>query len=258
LTDASANAGFCEITSCKPNYKHDENTNQCLCDTAKGFEVDKSKACVPIGGACAKAVLNVANAKTGRRVFDVSTNKETCNITACQDGFGPNPVDGVCLKIEGECDAAAPLPPNAAKGAKSYKDGKTVCTPTECTAGYEPAGLQCVAIAGNCKNLPAHAQSGERKYDETAKTETCLVTACMPGYNLVDGACQPELSEADSAAKVNELRDNAQAMKDKERSLENRLLGAAAIGATGIGGMQLASGLAEQSADKAAEQDMAA
>ena len=46
--------------------------------------------------------------------------------------------------------------------------------------------------------------------------------------------------------------------EQREQSIENRLLGAAAIGFSGIGGMQLASGLAEQKADKAAEQDMQA
>ncbi|MDR1337982.1 MAG: OmpA family protein [Rickettsiales bacterium] len=69
---------------------------------------------------------------------------------------------------------------------------------------------------------------------------------------------EPELTEEQSAAKIKELEANAKAMKDKENSTENKMLGAAAIGATGIGGMNLASGMAEQSADKAAEQDMAA
>jgi len=46
--------------------------------------------------------------------------------------------------------------------------------------------------------------------------------------------------------------------KNREQSLPNKLLGAAAIGMAGIGGMQLASALAEQSADAAAEKDMKA
>ncbi len=44
----------------------------------------------------------------------------------------------------------------------------------------------------------------------------------------------------------------------REQSLANRMLGAAAIGAGGIGGMMLASGIAEQRADADAERDMAA
>ena len=54
------------------------------------------------------------------------------------------------------------------------------------------------------------------------------------------------------------LEENATAMKEKEQSKENRLLTAATTAATGIGGMELAQGLAEQKADKAAEQDMSA
>ena len=46
--------------------------------------------------------------------------------------------------------------------------------------------------------------------------------------------------------------------KANEQSLANRLLGGASMAATGIGGMQLAQGLAEQSADAAAEADMQA
>lgn len=58
--------------------------------------------------------------------------------------------------------------------------------------------------------------------------------------------------------KIDELRENADAMKEKEQSEENKMLGGATMAATGIGGMQLASALAEQSADNEAEQGMRA
>lgn len=66
------------------------------------------------------------------------------------------------------------------------------------------------------------------------------------------------LSEEDSKAKIAELQENADAMKEREQSLANRLVSGASMGAMGIGGMQLASAAAEQSADAAAEQDMSA
>ena len=53
-----------------------------------------------------------------------------------------------------------------------------------------------------------------------------------------------------------ELNENLDAMRETEQSLENRMLGGATMGATGIGGQMLASGLAEQSADDAAAMDM--
>lgn len=67
-----------------------------------------------------------------------------------------------------------------------------------------------------------------------------------------------ELSEEDSQAKIDELKDNAQKMKDKEQSLVNKTLGAVGIGATGIGGMQMASAMAEENADADAERAMRA
>lgn len=57
---------------------------------------------------------------------------------------------------------------------------------------------------------------------------------------------------------MDDLRDNAKAMKETEQSTQNKTLGAAGIGATGLGGMQMASAMAEQSADEDAETAMRA
>ena len=55
-----------------------------------------------------------------------------------------------------------------------------------------------------------------------------------------------------------ELAENANAMKEKEQSTANKTLGAASMGAMGIGGMMVASSLAEQNANADAERDMTA
>lgn len=55
-----------------------------------------------------------------------------------------------------------------------------------------------------------------------------------------------------------DLQENADAMKKTENSTANKLLGGTTMAATGIGGMQLMSGLAEKSADEDADADMAA
>jgi hypothetical protein len=57
---------------------------------------------------------------------------------------------------------------------------------------------------------------------------------------------------------LNALRNRYEKAKASETSLANRLLGAAAIGAGGIGGMMALSGMAEKSADENAERDMKA
>ena len=75
-------------------------------------------------------------------------------------------------------------------------------------------------------------------------------------YNKLSG----QIAELDNIEQnyLDELGDNAQQMKDKEQSTANKLIGAAGIGAGGIGGMMLASGMAEQNADADAETAMRA
>lgn len=107
-------------------------------------------------------------------------------------------------------------------------------------------------------------QAGNRQWDKTQNQEICIVTACRDGYKIsADNlSCteipQPKLSEADSQARISELRENAQKMRDKEQSTENKLISATGIGATGIGASQALSALSEQRADNRAEDDMRA
>ncbi len=64
-----------------------------------------------------------------------------------------------------------------------------------------------------------------------------------------------DTDETDSLEEKQQAYENAKA---KEQSMENKLTTALSTAATGIGGMELAQGLAEQKADKAAAEDMAA
>lgn len=142
------------------------------------------------------------------------------------------------------------------------KDGaKGKCVVSKCVKNYVPndAKSGCEQSGGPCpaadiEKVP-NATAGE------LKKGSCYITECGNGYHPSDDgkSCeQAELSEEDSKNKVSELKDNAQRMKDKEQSTANKMLGAAAIGATGIGGMNLMSGMAEQKADDSAEEDMKA
>ena len=58
--------------------------------------------------------------------------------------------------------------------------------------------------------------------------------------------------------RLSKLEEAYKKAKENEKSLKNRLVSGLSMAATGIGGMQLAQGLAEQSADAAAERDMQA
>ena len=59
-------------------------------------------------------------------------------------------------------------------------------------------------------------------------------------------------------ANMDELEDNAKAMRENEQSLANRTLTAASTAATGLGMMTAASAYSEKKADEEAEQDMKA
>lgn len=71
----------------------------------------------------------------------------------------------------------------------------------------------------------------------------------------VEGDEQEEVGEDD---KIQELRDKADAAHERENSMANKMLGAAGIGATGVGGMMLMQGLSEQKADDNAQEQMRA
>ena len=104
--------------------------------------------------------------------------------------------------------------------------------------------------------------------DEPVKISlSAAVDADTPPQNNGDDNNDPDPTKPDvdlesqrqiDQARINELQENADAMREREQSLANRMIGGASMGAMGIGGMQVASALAEQSADDAAERDMTA
>lgn len=145
---------------------------------------------------------------------------------------------------------------NKITGSKTatYQGGK--CVATACNDGYYLTDGSCADINGSpCDNLPTNATAGKREYNTETRETTCIVTACDKYYIV---SKDKKSCEKDPEQEIQELKDKAQAAKDKEQSTENKLLGAVGIGATGIGGMQLASALAEQSADADALTDMTA
>ena len=91
-----------------------------------------------------------------------------------------------------------------------------------------------------------HAKVAEKQGDK------CVPTECKQNYTLYESKCY----DAEQMKKIKEAEDNYDTAKEKEKSLANRTLTAATTVATGIGGMELAQGLAEQNAYKDAQQDM--
>ena len=154
--------------------------------------------------------------------------------------------------------------------------GKLVCVVTDCANGYVPNAEEnataCKESDGPCPEDKLekldHATAGELQGTK------CVATECEDGYEVEKGKCKPTdaekaektqadapeaiLSEEDSLAQIEELQANADAMREKEQSFGNRMVGGTAMGTMGIGGQMIGSALAEQSADSDAEMDMAA
>lgn len=196
------------------------------------------------------------NAAVAKYEWDDATQTLNCVITKCKEGFMLDD-DKKCVASDGPCDQnrLADIE-HATKG--ELKNG--TCHVTECDPGYEVLNDACVEISGKCKPSHRKAKSGTRAWDEKTGKEICIVTECESGYRISDDklSCQSKLSETESRARVDELRENAKKMHDKETSTANKLIGAAGIGATGIGTSQALSALSEQRADKSAEDDMRA
>ena len=236
------------------------NNDSCTTDPDDKCESDDTSCTtITIGDACVDQVdtdctSKDPNAATAKYEWD--GQNLNCVITKCNERFMLDD-DKKCVASDGPCNDAQIADITHAKAGK-LKNGK--CHVTECVPGYEVSDNTCVEISGKCKSLPRKAKSGTRAWDEKTGKEICIVTECESGYSISDDklSCQSKLSEADSRARVDELRENAKKMHDKETSTANKLIGAAGIGATGIGTSQALSALSEQRADKNAENDMRA
>lgn len=236
------------------------NNDSCTTDPDDKYESDKigcttitiGDACVDQNGTdCTSTDRNAATAK-----YEWDGQNLNCVITKCNERFMLDD-DKKCVASDGPCNATQLA---AITHAKSGELKNGTCHVTECVPGYEVSDNACVEISGKCKSLPRKAKSGNRKWDAESQKEICIVTECESGYSISDDklSCQSKLSEADSRARVDELRENAKKMHDKETSTANKLIGAAGIGATGIGTSQALSALSEQRADNRAEDDMRA
>ncbi len=236
------------------------NQNSCTTDSADQCENDDTSCTtITIGDACVDQAgmdcIDQAGDHVRTAKYEWDGNKLNCVIKKCDDHFMLD--NGVCTASDGPCSDAQIAEIEHAKSGE-LKRGK--CHVTECDPGYEASNNTCVAVGGDCKSLPDDAISGTRKWDAEQNKEICIVTACRDGYSISTDklSCKTKLSKEDSQARVDELRENAKKMHDKENSWANRLIGAAGIGATGVGTSQALSALAEQRADQNAEDDMRA
>lgn len=225
----------------------------------------KNCSTITIGDACVDrdstpCTSTDKNAKIAKYEWDDTNKRLNCVVKKCNNHFMSQ--NGKCIPSDGPCSAEqiAAIPHATAGELKSG-----VCYATACDGGgYEVSGGKCIEISGGCKSMPANAKVAHRVWNTETNSEQCIIDECAADYNVSDDklSCiekpQPTLTAEQSAAKVQELRENYNTQKAKEQSTANKLIGAAGIGATGIGAQMAASALAEQRADNLAEADMTA
>ena len=191
-----------------------------------------------------------------------------CQITKCNSGYTPSGDALKCLSTKCDClqewdDTTKKCKnkdtnctaDNAAAAHLECQGGKEVCIITACVDEYRlennaciyNRGEACVSDDPNATSATLHRVNGKL---------VCQPDSCNTGFDLKGGKCVAR--EIASDEEIAALEQNAQQMEDKKNSLANRAIGAAGIGATGIGGMMALSALSEQKSDDAAERDMRA
>lgn len=136
----------------------------------------------------------------------------------------------------------------------SLENAKTI---EELTAAYRTSA-QAVVQKYKSQNVDQKELDAANK--QVTENITSVTEAQKDGGldDALEDTTEPTLTEEQSQAKIDELEANAEALREQEQSLGNRLASGAAMGAMGIGGQMIGSALAEQSADSDAEMDMAA
>ena len=242
---------ICKITKCKKDWKPNADGTACI-EMLKECTDDQKKQ-------------HPDALSTG-----IKKDTEECVATECKCGFDLTdgkcvawPTDGVACNDTNDTQNPK-LPSNASAGTKQCDGKSAYCAVTACADGFKISDdkKSCISTRGDSCDATSVDKNATAGTNQNVNGKiTCVITACGRGFkpNKNGTKCTAaELSEEDSLAKIDKLKDNAQKMRDKERSTENKLLGAAGIGATGIGAMQMLSASAEQSADQDAEAAMRA
>ncbi len=237
------------------------------CDTAKGWKKnDAGNACIEMLDECTDE-QKAAHPHATQTALDSARN---CIALDCQCGYDVQ--NGACVawpidengKSNKPCDDNQLKKLNAKSGIVYCENDTAKCEIIACISDDYTHNTQNNTCDNKNKQPCTHGDKNatDAEYKNIDGKLTCFINDCRAGYtpNSDGTACTPQrvLSESDSQAQIDELKDNAQKMKAKEQSTANKLLGAVGIGATGIGGMQLASAMAEENADADAERAMRA
>ena len=186
----------------------------------------------------------------------ITANEDNLAITLDCTGLNIDTVEVTAKRLPQDTPPTTPAEPSGpADGDSCEKSGAEIakyrggkCVAMKCSPGFEPDGDNCAEISGPCKSLPDNATRGNREYDEGTDSVKCIITDCVDGYVVAD----------DKLSCHEDYEALAEQAREREQSFGNKLLGAVGMGATGIGGAMLMSGLAESASDDEAERAMKA
>jgi len=222
--------GWCENSA-------DCNSPQSKIEIAPGTSGEKTYY-AKFARECSATELNNLHATSGNWI------ENQCVPTDCVNGYDLD--SGVCVEI---CDANA----RESLNAKSVTVRGKICVPTKCIDEYKfddaKNPTKCIWMCDDVDKTKLHAKT------LVLRDGKCVPSECESDEFILrrDVCVDKKLQE-----QVKGAEEEYASARENEMSLKNRLMSGATIGATGIGGMQLASGIAEQSADADAAADMAA
>ena len=107
------------------------------------------------------------------------------------------------------------------------------------------------------KAIEQMKQEREQAVEEADKVIESVQESDIEDIDVVNITSKLEVVH-DYDERIKKLEEDYKNAKERETSVANRILSGATIAATGLGGMELAQGIAEQSVDKDAAADMAA
>lgn len=143
------------------------------------------------------------------------------------------------------------------------KNGTKICDGTkwsECSLERGNNKCRYYTEVCDCTSEAKKTDPNVIQADKQKNTGKCEIKSCADGYDISENKDKCiNNGNVNQHTSNNEKKGTAlQEAKAREQSIENRTLSALTVAVTGIGGMQLAQGLAEQKADKEADQDMSA
>ncbi|MBQ0013304.1 MAG: hypothetical protein KBS86_01890 [Proteobacteria bacterium] len=235
--DADGNP-YCHVDKCDSGFKPNSTTY---------------KSCVKIDKDCTTEQKQKIKHGTN---FEHRGTEDACYVLDCECGYKPNS-DGLSCVAWDDNDKKCSSTGATKAEYTCDSNGKQICTVIACDITqytFDEQNKECVRKSDKCNPEPAHSKKSHREWD--GQKDICIIDECVKDYHIDDGKCVPDKTY--TAEEIADLEAKTKAAKDTEQSLKNRLLGGATMVATGIGGMELARGLAEQSTDKAANDDMTA